>query len=675
MVRRRIPKRPATLSETHSEHEESEDQEPEDEVPSELTLPVGTEAEVRNADAGFLGSFYEVTVTGHLTSRGRYRVLYTTLVADDQGPLEETAAAADVRPRPPREGRRGFAIHERVEALHNEGWWAGVVSAVRPPVAGAPMVYQVAFPTSREIMEFQGTALRPHRVFQAGRWVAAAEVGDGCPLFQEGSQVEVSGSAKSFGESWRPASVLKVIGASNFLVKYNHIENHTELATEIVDSQYIRPAHTWRKYKFSRSSRVEMLHEGSWWPGVIVEVIGSGMDKYKVKFKSHETSMDDVEFPRVRTVENTDLRPQFRWDGKTWLRRSEENSATGPMLASRKRPIYCGMTLDKEVGETSGEHCSYREKKLKNADVVSEPIPPLLFVCNESSKINRKSSSYPGETAQGNAVLAPPSLSLTAGLAHLSDSSLAQSSHIEKASSQKVVTTSAPAAPQSRRLHASMFGTFGQPRPLPPGPLLGMQSHNHQTPKEVIAAKRIEKARNNVSMSEDLSKPKNGDDNVELPYNVTDGCGMLSETNSVNSVDPTMTPKDIGGSQRALSQLGGGSAMDDRLSESLAIHHLPFGNTCPIRSRIEAMDIFSEMPQRPNMNQFKQYGTDFCEAMALGLMFSFGSMAERIDRLDVHQDDIGGLVQGKKQGLSILEENGFDVRALRSRLEALLCTT
>jgi hypothetical protein len=61
--------------------------------------------------------------------------------------------------------------------------------------------------------------------------------------------------------------------------------------------------------------------------------------------------------------------------------------------------------------------------------------------------------------------------------------------------------------------------------------------------------------------------------------------------------------------------------------------------------------------------------------MALGLMLSFASLAESIDRLVVHQDDIGGVFQEKKQGLSFLEENGFDVTALRSRLEALLRTT
>ena len=50
----------------------------------------------------------------------------------------------------------------------------------------------------------------------------------------------------------------------------------------------------------------------------------SGIDKYVVKLKSYETDMDDVECLDVLTVENTQLRPQFRWDGKTWLRCLEE---------------------------------------------------------------------------------------------------------------------------------------------------------------------------------------------------------------------------------------------------------------------------------------------------------------------------------------------------------------
>ncbi|KAM0909360.1 hypothetical protein ACQ4PT_014857 [Festuca glaucescens] len=491
-----------------------------------LTLPVGAEAELRSNDPGFVGSFYEVTITGHLVSSASYTVAYATLVADDGGPLEETAAAADVCPRPPPSARRGFAVHDAVEAFHDEGWWDGVVSAVPGP---GPRVYEVTFPTSLETVEFEETALRPHRVFQAGQWVPAAEA-------------------------------------------------------------------------------------------VLI-------------------------------------------------------SANVPTIACRKRPVSYALSLQKEVGETSDKHGSCREKKLKNTDVVSEPIPPLSSVCNESIEIKRQSSTCPkGKKKQGNAVLTPPSLPPTAGFSQLSVPSLAQNSHLEQAPSPKIIIPSVTVAvPRSQQLQASTYGTFGQPRPLPQGPPLGERSLNPQSPKEVIASNCIEEARKIVSMSEDLAKPRNGDDNVKLHYNVAAGCGMLSETNTVNRVDMmTTAPKDIGGSQHTVSQQGRGSATD---SESLAIQHLlSFGKTSPVWARIDAMEIFSEMPQRPNLNQFQQHGPELREGMALGLMLSFANLAESICRLDVHQDAIG-VLEEKEQGLSLLEENGFDVRVLRSRLEALLRTT
>nr|XP_051189932.1 uncharacterized protein LOC127303216 [Lolium perenne] len=268
---------------------------------------------------------------------------------------------------------------------------------------------------------------------------------------------------------------------------------------------------------------------------------------------------------------------------------------------------------------------------LKKTDVVSEPISPHSPVCNESNEIKCQSSSFrEGKKKQGNIV--PASLPPMAGFSQLSVPSLAQT----KAS--------------------------------PTGPALGMRSLAPQSLKEVIAAKSIEEARNTVS----IRKTKNGDDNVELHYNVAAGCGRLSERDTVNSVDPMTTRKDIGGSQHAVSQHGRGLAMD---SESFAMQHLlPFRRTSPVWARIEAMEISNEMPQRPNLNEFQQHGPEVREGMTLGLMLSFATLAKSIYRLDVHQDDIGGVFKEKNQALSLLEENGFDVRAPVSRLEALLRT-
>ncbi|XP_048560221.1 uncharacterized protein LOC125540675 [Triticum urartu] len=475
------------------EDEDEADDESEDDHEELILLPVGAEVEVRSDDPGFAGSFYEATVAGHKLSagrRGRYTVEYTTLLADDgdDEPLRETAAAANVRPRPPPVEEREFAVHEMVEAFHNDGWWVGVVYAVVPPplMAGdrrQPRAYRVTFPTSRETLEFQEADLRPHRVFEDGRWVPAAEVDNGSPLFGEGNQVEVSG--KSLGASWSPATVLKVIGATNFLVQYMHIENDREVATEIVDSQDIRPARAitrmHSKYRFSPPSQVEVHHEGSWWPGVIVKVLGSGINKkYVVKLKNRKTDMED-EPVDVLTVEITQLRPRVDWDGKKWVRCVKElshqnnvhevhpsqKSSNEPRLTSRKRLVSA---LYDDTDKIGNEPDSCRDKKLKNEDVISGKISPLpLSICNENNEITHN---------QGNAVLSLRSeLSLaslppTAAFKQLTSSSLAPSCHLEQSSSQMIIIPSTPESRQSRPL---LFGAFGQPRADPQDRLLGSQ--------------------------------------------------------------------------------------------------------------------------------------------------------------------------------------------------------
>ncbi|KAI4968724.1 hypothetical protein ZWY2020_046054 [Hordeum vulgare] len=591
MGRGRAKRRPPAPSSSSSSDDElvlpETEEDDVDESAELMLLPVGAEVEVRSDDPGFAGSFYEATVDGHLPSGG-YTVAYATLLADDgdDEPLRETAAAANVRPRPPpHEAGRGFAVHEMVEAFHNDGWWAGVVSAVLPsPVMAGDRraSYRVAFPTSRETLEFVETDLRPQRVFEDGRWVPAAEVDDGTPLFGEGNQVEVSG--KSVGASWSPATVLKVIGVTHFLVQYMHTENDGELATEIVDSQDIRPARTvtrmGSKYRFYPSSHVEVHHEGSWWPGVIVEVLDSGLNKkYIVKLKNQEADMEDVEPVDVLTVENAQLRTRFDWDGKKWVRFVKElshqnhdhemhpfqESSNEPRLTSRKRLVPA---LYDDSDEISNETDSRRDKKLKNEDLVSGQTSPLpLSICNAGNEITHY---------QGNAVLALrselslPSLPPMTAFNQLSSSSLAPSCHLEQSSSQSIII---PSTPQSRQLRALLFGAFGQQRPDPLYRLLGTRSLNScfqsiegpkgalsdqdeqstvgtrtelskqieecvscqtainpETTMRGITAKAIQEDNKVISVSTDLA---------ELPKDMTAVCEILPKINMASCMDST----------------------------------------------------------------------------------------------------------------------------------------
>ncbi|RLM58589.1 uncharacterized protein C2845_PM18G05450 [Panicum miliaceum] len=474
-----------------------------------VLFPLGAPVEVCSDDSGFAGSFYEATVVGYQPGGAGYVVAYSTLSRSGAGgsPLRERVAAADVRSRPPPAPPRGFAVHEMVEAFHNDGWWAGVVCAVPPAApedetAERPRrrVYTVCFPTSRELLEFEEAALRPNRVFQGERWVPAAEAENGIPLFRDGSQVEVSRSAKTFGKYWSPAIIMKVIGATSFLVQYKDVREDGGQVTEILDSQYIRPSrkiiHMDSKYRFPPSSHVEVFHEGSWWTGAILEVLDNeSPKKYVVKIKSEDAEMDDVECVDLLTVDHTQLRPKYNWYRGKWVRFLTEKPANrGPQLTPRKRPISaalaaCGDSVELTLSgpcsdseEIRDELGSYLKEKVNNEDVVLKKVCPDLLVCNENDQIKHMLSSFPEEVVKQQNTVLPfeshltvPSQSSLIGFRSLKyDPKLCLSGQLELSSSRMITM---PSVPQTGQLQASLFGAFGQLRPLPQGPIFRMQSH------------------------------------------------------------------------------------------------------------------------------------------------------------------------------------------------------
>ncbi|RLM69477.1 uncharacterized protein C2845_PM17G07800 [Panicum miliaceum] len=394
-----------------------------------VLFPLGAPVEVCSDDSGFAGSFYEATVVGYQPGGAGYVVAYSTLSRSGAGgsPLRERVAAADVRSRPPPAPPRGFAVHEMVEAFHNDGWWAGVVCAV-PPAAPEdetaerpqPRVYTVCFPTSRELLEFEEAALRPNRVFQGERWVPAAEAENGIPLFRDGSQVEVSRSAKTFGKYWSPAIILKVIGATSFLVQYKDVKEDGGQVTEILDSQYIRPSrkiiHRDSKYRFPPSSHVEVFHEGSWRTGAILEVLDNeSPKKYVVKIKSEDAEMDDVECVDLLTVDHTQLRPKYNWYRGKWVRFLTEKPANrGPQLTPRKRPISaalasCSDSVELTLSgpcddseEIRDEPGSYLKEKVNNEDVVLKKMPKRKRKADKKVKEASKLAAISEEPTEPN---------------------------------------------------------------------------------------------------------------------------------------------------------------------------------------------------------------------------------------------------------------------------------
>ncbi|GJN41461.1 hypothetical protein PR202_gn00839 [Eleusine coracana subsp. coracana] len=251
------------------------------------------------------------------------------------------------------------------------------------------------------------------------------------------------------------------------------------------------------KYRFPPSSFVEVFYEGSWWPGVILDVLDDKfVKKYVVKMSSHETAMDDVERVDMLTVGHTHLRSRFDWHDRKWVRcLTEKQFNRGPQSTSSKRTISSVIQSSNDIDnsaasasyidsdEITDESGSSIKNKRNNADAVLEAVCPDLSMCNENFQIKQKLSSYPEETGkQQNSVLAlssppvlPSRLSVS-GFGHLKYDPKHFVSNQHQLPCPRMI--SMPSVPQTRQLQASLFGTFGQLRPLPQGPVLGIQSLN-----------------------------------------------------------------------------------------------------------------------------------------------------------------------------------------------------
>lgn len=123
--------------------------------------------EVSSDEEGFKGAWFTATIMRPVGTR--FCVEYHDLRTDDETALlQETVDPIHIRPIPPetRCGPDPLRLLEEVDAYHNDGWWAGVVSKV----VGKNR-YVVYFRQWKEEMEFGHDVLRPHFDWVGGRWV------------------------------------------------------------------------------------------------------------------------------------------------------------------------------------------------------------------------------------------------------------------------------------------------------------------------------------------------------------------------------------------------------------------------------------------------------------------------------------------------------------------------
>lgn len=84
----------------------------------------------------------------------------------------------------------------------------------------------------------------------------------------------------------------------------------------------------------------------------------------------------------------------------------------------------------------------------------------------------------------------------------------------------------------------------------------------------------------------------------------------------------------------------------------------------------EKMEVFENLPQLPHFGKLIGCPPELREGKALGLMASFANIAESIQNMRIQDEE--NVFEEKLRCLSELEEDGFDVRALKERLENLV---
>ncbi|TVU24847.1 hypothetical protein EJB05_27307, partial [Eragrostis curvula] len=321
----------------------------------------GGKVEVRVDADGYHGTWYEGTVREYIPAASscsvpRCMVLYSGLVDDNGGgPLVEPFDVSDIRPWPRRSRgrRRRFQPYDIVEALDKGGWWSGIVVG---PAAGPPTrTVAVAFPISREVIQFDTGVVRRRRDYIGGKWVPSkivVAVQPNCPVkaYQVDEKVEVERVRDlSGGCSWLPATVVKVVDPLSYIVEYNDLDQGEggppgEKETEYLHWKFIRPAvdrpPPSSEFRFKPGAAVEAYCDGSWSPGVVRKVVAEGEYEVVLNGKAREKVIKVLEL----------LKPHYNWDGIAWKSVSKRHTA------SRKRPIS-----HVKVTPSDDEHCHHPE--------------------------------------------------------------------------------------------------------------------------------------------------------------------------------------------------------------------------------------------------------------------------------------------------------------------------
>ncbi|KAI7751527.1 hypothetical protein M8C21_013386 [Ambrosia artemisiifolia] len=344
-------------------------------------LTKGSVVEVTsNQDASNAAWYAATVILSPLSTPNNNHLVYVQyhnlFKSDSSSPLREYANVSYVRPAPvPDPNPPCFQLNDVVDAFYRDGWWTGVITKV---VDSSNFV--VSFINPPDDITFRVSELRLHQKWVAGRWVQLQSPNQVTAewMFAVGKKVEVSFEKESLRDVWFPATVLKDLGNSTFLVEYQQPGGGDEgLLHEVtVDKHHIRPSPPYLRDKnFVLLEKVDAYHDFGWWSGVVTKKLAD--NRYNVYFKHTKKEQEFV---------HSKVRPHMEWKGGKWFNTSQGDTATrttdnqieqATPITGKRSPVATSVIKSKRQKNLDSNDKTLPNDETKNGDSVTKKNPSV----------------------------------------------------------------------------------------------------------------------------------------------------------------------------------------------------------------------------------------------------------------------------------------------------------
>ncbi|KAI3742867.1 hypothetical protein L1987_60565 [Smallanthus sonchifolius] len=500
------------------------------------------------------------------------------------------------------------------------------------------------------------------------------------PVFTKGSTVEVSSDDPGFHGAWYVATLVDELKAppakkkaSNtknknpkqfgYLIQYDTLlkdDSLVEPLTEIVEMSFIRPLPPRNLRRddgdFELYDVVDAYHREGWWIGVVKKVIVEGeMRKYIVSF---ENPPEEVEFERAQ------LRLHVDWVDCCW------------QVPQKK-------ALEHKLVDRNATHTSE-----SNNDAHSDfTTPPKGALKKSHSRKNTESNSE---------MVGAVDASVSSIRSKRIVNSVQKVSHGKRfQSSARVKNLASVSSSRSKRIMNSVqknsngkrFQSSADVKNSASVPSSGNKRIMNSIEKD-FHGKRFRSSAGSKGNTKAMSSvmEQNQSDATHQDSPLMEHKIITPETREAEDGKshqkkrgrpPKLLPK------RPISSLEGSSCCspdhrDESLNQTTVTsvgttdyqQDWPFVKQSPIWATIASLELYQTPPQKPHFSPLKKIKEVQREGLAIAHMVTFGNLVQRLS--DLKLTDPVDITNHSLETLVDLEAHGFDVGAIRGRLNKLL---